>query len=60
VLGTPVLAAATQVGEVVRSAAARFGCELLAVVEHSAVLSPLTCAGTPLAELPLPFTVPRD
>jgi folate-binding protein YgfZ len=59
-LGTPVLAAGTQVGEVVRSTAARLGCELLAVVEHAATGSPLTCAGAPLAELPLPFAVPRD
>jgi folate-binding protein YgfZ len=59
-LGTPVLARGTAVGEVVRSAAARSGCELLAVVEHTVAGSPLTCAGTPLAELPLPFEVPRD
>jgi hypothetical protein len=58
--GSPVLAAGSQVGEVVRSAAARRGCELLAVVEHAASGLPLTCAGAPLAELPLPFTVPRD
>ena len=59
-LGTPVLATDTQVGEVIRSAASRTGCELLAVVEHSAVDLPLTCTGMPLAELPLPFAVPRD
>ncbi len=59
-LGTPVLAADTQVGEVVRSAASRTRCELLAVVENSAVDLPLTCAGLPLAKLPLPFAVPRD
>lgn len=59
-LGAAVLAAGTQVGEVVRSAAARFGCELLAVVDHAAAGSPLTCAGEPLTELPLPFEVPRD
>jgi folate-binding protein YgfZ len=59
-LGTPVLAAGAQVGEVVRSAEARLGCELLAVVDHAAAGSPLTCAGAPLAELPLPFEVPRD
>jgi folate-binding protein YgfZ len=58
--GSPVLAAGTQVGEVIRSAAALLGCELLAVVEHSATGSPLTCAGALLAELPLPFAVPRD
>jgi folate-binding protein YgfZ len=58
--GSPVLAASTQVGEVVRSATARLGCELLAVVEHTAAGAPLTCAGAPLAELPLPFAVPRD
>ena len=59
-IGTPVLAAGSQVGEVVRSAPARSGCELLAVVDHAAAGSPLTCAGAPLAELPLPFEVPRD
>jgi len=59
-LGTPVLAADTPVGEVVRSAEARFGCEMLAVVEHTTAGSPLTCAGEPLEELPLPYDVPRD
>lgn len=58
--GTAVLAGAQAVGEVVRSAPAESGCEALAVVEHSAVGSSLTCAGTPLRELPLPFAVPRD
>ncbi|HEX7235884.1 MAG TPA: hypothetical protein VF405_02910 [Gammaproteobacteria bacterium] len=58
--GTPVLAADAQAGEVVRSAAAPSGCELLAVVEHTAAGGPLTCAGTALTELPLPFSVPRD
>ena len=59
-IGAAVLAAGAQVGEVVRSAEARLGCELLAVVEHTAAGSPLTCAGAPLAELPLPFDVPHD
>jgi hypothetical protein len=59
-VGAAVLAAGAQVGDVVRSAPARSGCELLAVVEHAAADKPLTCAGAPLAELPLPFTVPRD
>jgi len=59
-IGTAVLAAGAQVGEVVRSAPARFGCELLAVVDHAAADLPLTCPGAPLAELPLPFVVPRD
>jgi len=59
-LGTPVLAAGTEVGEVVRSAPTRGGSELLAVVEHAAAGSPLTCAGAPLTKLPLPFEVPRD
>jgi len=58
--GAAVLAAGEQVGEVVRSAPARLGCELLAVVEHAAADKPLTCVGAPLAELPLPFAVPRD
>ncbi|HVJ30382.1 MAG TPA: folate-binding protein, partial [Gammaproteobacteria bacterium] len=59
-IGAPVLAAGSQVGEVVRSAPARLGSELLAVVDHAATQLPLTCAGAPLAELPLPFEVPRD
>jgi folate-binding protein YgfZ len=59
-IGAAVLAAGAQVGEVVRSAPARPGCELLAVVDHAAASSPLTCRGAPLAELPLPFAVPRD
>jgi tRNA-modifying protein YgfZ len=59
-IGAPVLAAGSQVGEVVRSAQATRGSELLAVVDHAAAHLPLTCAGEPLAELPLPFEVPRD
>lgn len=59
-LRAPVLANGTQVGEVVRSAPAHLGCEILAVVDHSALGLPLTCAGAPLAEAPLPFEVPRD
>lgn len=59
-VGAAVLAAGAQVGEVVRTAPAHVGCELLAVVDHSAAELPLTCAGAPLAELPLPFAVPRD
>ena len=59
-VGAAVLAARVQVGEVVRSAPARSGCELLAVVEHAAAGSRLTCDGAPLEELPLPFAVPRD
>ena len=59
-VGAAVLAAGAQVGEVVRCAPARLGCELLAVVDHAAADTPLTCAGSPLAELPLPFAVPRD
>ena len=55
-----MLAAGTQVGEVVRSAPARAGCELLAVIEHTAADKPLTCAGAALTELPLPFAVPSD
>jgi tRNA-modifying protein YgfZ len=59
-VGAAVRAAGAHVGEVVRRAPARSGCELLAVVDHSAAELPLTCAGAPLAELPLPFAVPRD
>jgi folate-binding protein YgfZ len=59
-VGAAVLAAGAQVGEVVRSAPALLGCELLAVVDHAAAGEPLTCAGAPLALLELPFAVPRD
>jgi folate-binding protein YgfZ len=59
-IGAAVLAANVQVGEVVRSAPVRSGCELLAVVENAAAGSALTCDGAPLGELPLPFVVPRD
>jgi folate-binding protein YgfZ len=59
-LGTAVLSGPRTVGEVVRSAAAESGCELLAVVEHGAAEASLTCGGAPLRVLPLPFDVPRD
>jgi tRNA-modifying protein YgfZ len=59
--GTPVLAEGSrEVGEVVRSAVATHGCELLAVVDHAAADAVLTCAGAPLRGLELPFAVPRD
>lgn len=59
--GTPVLGASAQpVGEVVRAAPSSAGCELLAVVDHSAAGGALTCGGAALTELPLPFGVPRD
>lgn len=45
------------VGEVVRAARAERGCELLAVVEHSAV-GALAVGGAGLRELPLPYPVP--
>jgi folate-binding protein YgfZ len=48
------------VGEVVRAAPTDSGCELLAVVDHAAVGTALTCAGAALVELPLPFAVPSD
>ena len=57
--GSPVLAGGDGVGEVVRSAPAPGGCELLAVIDHTAADTPLTCGGAPLHELPLPFAVPR-
>ena len=59
-VGATVEAAGAAVGEVVRSAAAASGCELLAVVDHAAVGTALTCDGAPLRELPLPFDVPKD
>jgi folate-binding protein YgfZ len=59
-VGTAVLAGIQSVGEVVRSATAEAGCEMLAVVEHAAAAAALTCRGAPLRELPLPFDVPRD
>jgi tRNA-modifying protein YgfZ len=59
--GTPVLAAGPQeAGEVICSAAAVRGCELLAVIDHAAADLKLTCNGAPLLELELPFEVPRD
>ena len=47
------------VGEVVRSAPAEGGCELLAVVDHAVAAGALAIAGAALRELPLPFVVPR-
>jgi folate-binding protein YgfZ len=59
--GAAVLATGEQgVGEVIRAAPAGSGSELLAVVDHAAADAPLTCGGVALAELPLPFSVPRD
>jgi tRNA-modifying protein YgfZ len=59
--GTPVLAESGEaVGEVVQSAPAPSGAEILAVVEHAIASARLTCGGAPLAERPLPFAVPRD
>ena len=59
--GTEVIADdARAVGEVVRSAPAAAGAEVLAVVDHAAAGARLTCAGAPLIERPLPFAVPRD
>jgi folate-binding protein YgfZ len=58
--GTPVLAAGEPAGEIVRSSETESGCELLAVVDHTAADAALTCNGAALRELPLPFTVPRD
>jgi folate-binding protein YgfZ len=59
-VGATVQAAGAAVGEVVCSAAADSGCELLAVVDHAAAGTALTCDGAPLRELPLPFDVPKD
>jgi folate-binding protein YgfZ len=61
-IGTPVVALAdgAAVGEVVRSAAAEQGAELLAVVDNAAADAALACSGTPLRALALPFFVPRD
>jgi folate-binding Fe-S cluster repair protein YgfZ len=61
--GTAVVAAADNsvVGEVVRSATAESGSELLAVVDNAAADTPLaTSGGVPLRALALPFFVPRD
>jgi hypothetical protein len=60
-IGTPVTTVGNDaaVGEVVRSAAAGSGCELLAVVDNAAAGTALRCGVAPLSELPLPFTVPR-
>ncbi|HJR70412.1 MAG TPA: folate-binding protein [Gammaproteobacteria bacterium] len=59
-VGAAVQAGGTAVGEIVRSAAAASGCELLAVVDHAAVGAPLTCDGAALRELELPFDLPTD
>lgn len=59
-VGTAVNNGDLEVGEVVRSASAAAGCELLAVVDHAAAASVLRCRGAELRELPLPFEVPRD
>ncbi len=60
-VGTAVLTdEGAAVGEVVRSAPAATGCELLAVVDHTASDRKLTAGGVVLQELPLPFPVPRD
>jgi folate-binding protein YgfZ len=48
------------VGEVVRSAAADTGSELLAVIDNAAADAALACNDTPLRALSLPFAVPRD
>jgi tRNA-modifying protein YgfZ len=59
--GTPVLAErGEEVGEVLQSAPASSGAEVLGVVDSALAGARLTCAGIPLAEQPLPFTVPRD
>jgi len=59
--GTPVLGENGQpVGEVLRAAPTELGTEFLAVVEHSAAGTALTCGGARLDERPLPFPVPRD
>jgi folate-binding protein YgfZ len=47
------------VGEVVRSAPAPGGCELLAVIDHAATDGALAVGGNVLHELPLPFVVSR-
>jgi folate-binding protein YgfZ len=60
IVGTPVLAGSHAAGEVLRSAPAESGSELLAVVEHASSAAALTCGGVPLRELSLPFAVPRD
>lgn len=58
--GRPVLAAdGSEAGEVVRAAAASAGSELLAVVDLAAAGGALRCGDAALAELPLPFEVPR-
>lgn len=57
--GAVTTAAGEVVGEVVRSASTGSGVELLAVVDNAAAALPLACAGAPLAELPLPYALPR-
>jgi folate-binding Fe-S cluster repair protein YgfZ len=60
-VGTAIVTAdGVEVGEVVRSAAAGSGSELLAVVDNAAVDAPLAAGGASLRALALPFPVPRD
>jgi folate-binding Fe-S cluster repair protein YgfZ len=57
--GTAVATASgADVGEVLRSARAALGVELLAVVDNAAASVPLTAGGVALRELPLPFALP--
>jgi folate-binding Fe-S cluster repair protein YgfZ len=48
-------AAGKAVGEVVRSAATQWGCELLAVVDDAAAGTPLSARGVALTALDLPL-----
>ncbi len=58
--GTPVAGPAGPAGQVVRSAPAGAGAELLAVVTLDSLPGPLTLAGgAALAPLPLPYAVPE-
>jgi tRNA-modifying protein YgfZ len=60
-VGAPVATEkGTVLGEVVRSAPAEHGCELLAVVDDAASDAQLMIDGVALRELPLPFRVRRD
>jgi tRNA-modifying protein YgfZ len=61
--GTPVLEGSAPVGEIIRSAAAESGSEMLAVVDHGAATAStgaLRCGDAALRELPLPFAVSLD
>jgi folate-binding protein YgfZ len=55
---TVATASGAGVGEVIRSAPAAPGVEVLAIIDNAAASVPLTAGGAALRELPLPFALP--